>query len=124
MSEPAPPAPPAPSNGTMSLSTPWGSLAASGRDILMLAMLAALGAGVIGMQLYTFSTFTRTLEGARHSLDREVTRAIAERQDIVGLLRLRICTDVFLAEMASVKTDVRESVIAAWAKLCVPPMPE
>lgn len=111
-------------NGSMEVKTPWGSIAANGRDILMLAMLGALGAGIIGTQLYTYHAFGQILAGARIALEREVARAADERTEIAALLRLRICTDVFLADVSTVKqTEVRDAILKAWTALCVAQAP-
>lgn len=101
-----------------------GSLSVTGRDVVLVAFLAAMGVGLIGMQWYTFQSFTRELainfrllaeqidKGQRQRDDR-LDKAQADRDQILSLLRLRICVD--LAAQQPKKSPALE---ALWQRVC------
>jgi hypothetical protein len=100
-----------------------GSLAVTGRDVMLVAFLAAIGAGLIGMQFYTFQSFTRELgsqfrtmtqqvEKSQGILAEQIGKAQQDRDQILSLLRLRICSDL------SDKGPIKPHLEAAWRRVC------
>lgn len=87
-----------------------GSLDVTGRDVMLLAFLAAVGAGMIGMQLYTFRTFQREMAAQLAVVNARFEKGQQDRDHILMLLRLRICADLPIPP-----PHLKE----AWTKACM-----
>lgn len=86
-----------------------GSLFVTGRDVMLVAFLAAMGAGLIGMQLYTFNSFQREMVTQFKLMGTRFEKGQEDRDRITSLLRLRICSD-----LPEPPPHLRE----AWTKAC------
>ena len=70
-----------------------GSLHVTGRDVMLIAASsAAMGCGLIGMQLYTFNSFQREMIAQVQIIRARFDKGQEDRDRITSLLRLRICT--------------------------------
>jgi hypothetical protein len=110
-----------PGNGNeLGIKTPWGSLSAAGRDVVLLTLIIALGAGLIGMQLYTGQRFEKILIWGIEDFKVRANVAGAERAQMTKLLRLRICSDAFFVDVSRIPDrGVREAVAANWREVCL-----
>jgi hypothetical protein len=71
-----------------------GSLYVTGRDVMLMALLTAVGSGLIGMQLYTFRSFQYEMASQVAVLTVHIAKGQEDRDRILALLRLRICSDL------------------------------
>lgn len=86
-----------------------GSLSVTGRDVMLVAFLAAMGAGLIGMQLYTFNSFQREMIAQFVAMNMRFDKGQEDRDRLSALLRLRICS-----ELPAPQPHLKE----AWTKAC------
>jgi hypothetical protein len=86
-----------------------GSLYVTGRDVMLVAFLAALGAGLIGMQFYTFQSFQREMIAQFKVMSLLFEKGQEDRDRITALLRLRICSDL---------PEPQPHLKEAWLKAC------
>ena len=86
-----------------------GSLYVHGRDVMLLAFLSVIGAGLIGMQLYTFKMFQHEMVTQISRITERFEKGQEDRDRIMALLRLRICS-----ELPTPPPHLKE----AWVKAC------
>jgi hypothetical protein len=107
-------------NGGLELKTPFGSVAVAGRDIMLLVMLGVLGAAAIAVQVYTMRNFEKVVIWGFEDIKAKAEVARIERDQMLSAIRVRMCLDVFVAQMGKVEDEtVRASLQQAWRELCV-----
>jgi hypothetical protein len=107
-------------NGGLELKTPFGSVAVAGRDIMLLVMLGVLGTAAIAVQVYTMRNFEKIVVWGFEDIKAQTELARRERGEMLGMMRLRMCTDVFVMQAGKVEDEtVRASLQMAWRELCV-----
>jgi hypothetical protein len=107
-------------NGGLELKTPFGSVAATGRDLILIVVLGALGAAAIGIQVYTMRNLEKVVVWSFEDMKAKAEVARVERDQMLSMMRLRMCTDVFVMQASKVEDEtVRASLQMAWRELCV-----
>jgi hypothetical protein len=107
-------------NGGLELKTPFGSVAVAGRDIMLLVMLGVLGVAAVAVQVYTMRNFEKIVVWGFEDIKAKAAIAAVEREQMLSAIRIRMCLDVFVAQMGKVEDEtVRASLQQAWRELCV-----
>jgi hypothetical protein len=103
-----------PGNGEVEFRVPaLGAVRITGRDLMLAATLAVLGAAAITVQVVTLRSFA---DGVRA----EVRRASDERARMLGLLTLRTCTTEYLeAARSAYPPAARQDVARLWGEVCL-----
>lgn len=96
-----------------------GSLKLSGRDVLLAGCLIALGAGAIVVQWMTLTAFQSALARDVTRVFVHADRAANEREQIMALLKLRTCTDVFFEAARQVDPKLRVQTERTWGLICL-----
>ena len=114
-----------PSNGNgIEASVPLlGSLKLTGRDVLLAGALIALGAGAITVQWMSLTAFQSALARDVTRVFVHADRASHEREQMLALLKLRTCTDVFLEASRQTDARLREQTERTWALICLAQAP-
>jgi hypothetical protein len=111
-------------NGEVSFTLPHllggGGFRLAGRDLLLAVVLLALGAAAITVQWITIASF-------QAGIARDVARVFAaadqarrEREEILALLRLRTCSEVWTEAGRTYDARVRERIERTWSAVCLP----
>jgi hypothetical protein len=113
-------------NGEVELRLPaLGAFRMAGRDLMLAAVLIALGAGAVSVQFLTLRAWQSAIRGdvAQALLAHE--RGAREREQILGLLRLEVCTNAYLsASRAAVPETLRPQLDPIWTRACLGAPPD
>lgn len=74
-----------------------GSLAISGRDLLLAVVLLALGCGAIAVQVVTMRAFQQGITSGLQEMAREFEISQQDRTEILHILRARSCAEALIA---------------------------
>jgi hypothetical protein len=106
-------------NGEFELKLPVGGFRLAGRDLLLAAVLMALGVGAIGVQYLSLQEFRHALVTDHARLLVDVDEARAERRHLLGLMRLQVCTSETWARSGSLSDAARTRVSQGWGAYCL-----
>lgn len=113
----------APGNGELEVKVPkllgGGGLRIAGRDMLLAGVLIALGAASITVQFMTLTAFQSALARDISRVFVHADRAANEREQIMALLKLRTCTDVFFEASRQVDATLRAQTERTWGVICL-----
>lgn len=75
-----------------------GSLAITGRDLLLAVVLLALGAGAVAVQWITFTAFQRSVSQDLTLMLSAIDTAARERDQILAVVRAETCGEAIAAD--------------------------